>query len=144
MSDLRNEYREMFFARSGSFDFAGASAVLARLQARCEEFLAQAGHGEGRIEFSVEARYAGQVWEIEVPLAPDAGRDRAPAAREVHFRETGLIRTPVMQMSDLVPGEVRQGPVIVETPFTTIVVDPQAAYSLSPQGSLHVHPRGAP
>lgn len=200
ISELRNDYREMFFARSGNFDFDGASGVLARLREHCETFLAQTGSGSGRIEFSVEARYAGQVWEIEVPLesgalvteadlerllaafhrqheeifavrdeeseveivgwagvastqtrsrpvgriAPPAERTRAPGTREIYFRDAGLIWPSVVQMSDLVPEQVRQGPVIVETPFTTIVVDPQAAYSLSRIGSLHVYPRGAP
>ena len=35
-----------------------------------------AGAIESSIEFSVEARYAGQVWEIEVPLATTIFKDR--------------------------------------------------------------------
>jgi N-methylhydantoinase A len=82
MSDLSNEYRATFFTTSDAFDMAGVNAVLARLRADCETFIG----GSGReavstgIDFSVEARYAGQVWEIEVPLACDVVTDKAQLA----------------------------------------------------------------
>ena len=71
MSDLSNEYRATLFTTSDNFDRAGANAVLAGLRRRCEAFIGGSGRGavSTAIDYTVEARYAGQVWEIEVPLA---------------------------------------------------------------------------
>ena len=47
--------------------------LVAELEAQCRAFIAGPGEGalESTIEYSVEARYPNQVWEIEVPL-PEA------------------------------------------------------------------------
>jgi N-methylhydantoinase A len=196
MSELRNEYREMFFARSGRFDFEAVNAVLTKLRGKCDDFLSESGVSEGRIEFAVEARYASQVWEIEVQLrrgkfsnekdlrefiddfhtqhqelfavrdegseiefvgwtavasvGPDnksigrlsniSGLKRDRGSRKAYFRDTGLVDTEVVQLTALDVGKTFQGPAIVETPFTTIVVDPRAQYSLTSTGSLLVNP----
>ena len=70
MSDLSNEYRATMFTTSDEFDRGGVNAVLAGLRSNCETFIGGAGRGAAStaIDFTVEARYAGQVWEIEVPL----------------------------------------------------------------------------
>lgn len=70
MSDLRDEYREMYFTTSDAWDGEAANRILAKLEERCLKFIERAGasRGSARLEFAVEARYAGQVWEIEVPL----------------------------------------------------------------------------
>jgi N-methylhydantoinase A len=71
MSDLSNEYRATLFTTSANFDRAGVNAVLAGLRRNCEAFIGGSGRGavSTAIDYTVEARYAGQVWEIEVPLA---------------------------------------------------------------------------
>lgn len=71
MSDLTNEYRATLFTTSDDFDRSGVNAVLAGLRRHCEAFIGSSGRGAVRtvIDYTVEARYAGQVWEIEVPLA---------------------------------------------------------------------------
>jgi N-methylhydantoinase A len=198
MSELRDEHREMFFVRSSHFDAAAVNEVLGRLQTKCERFIEGAGSGSdaASIEFSVEARYAGQVWEIEIPLresrfgqASDlddlvqdfhamhqeifAVRDEnsvvefvgwvatATASlreerigrlkqvnavqgsakhRRAHFREVGFVDTPVVTMSELLLDEDRLGPALVETAFTTIVIDPKARFRLSKSGSLLITP----
>lgn len=73
MSDLRDEYREMLFVTSEAWDEAGVNRLLARLADKCRGFIGRTGADPhaARIEFAVEARYAGQVWEIEVPLRGD-------------------------------------------------------------------------
>ncbi|UHC19503.1 hydantoinase/oxoprolinase family protein [Methylobacterium currus] len=70
MSDLRADFRAAFFTRSTAFDAAGADAVLAELTDKAKAFIAGPGAGsiEAQIRYAVEARYATQVWEIEVPL----------------------------------------------------------------------------
>ena len=70
MSDLTNEYRATFFTTSGSFDRNGVNITLNNLREQCQAFIDGPGMGAAsqEIEFAVEARYASQVWEIEVPL----------------------------------------------------------------------------
>ncbi len=198
MSDLRDEYRTMFFVRSSEWNPQGVNSVLESLRKQCIAFLDRAGRptDSGRIEFAVEARYQGQVWEIEIPvridtfvtekdladlvedfhthhqeifavrdeasavefvcwtaavtavlrdrplgrLKTEAKKDRVNVSRRAYFRETGVVDTPVVSMASLSPGRVAQGPAIVETPFTTIVVDPKATYWLEESGSLLIKP----
>jgi N-methylhydantoinase A len=70
MSELTAHHTAHHFASSDKFDFDGVNRTLAALEARCRTFIDGPGKGsrESRIEFSVEARYPNQVWEIEVPL----------------------------------------------------------------------------
>ena len=53
------------------------------LEERCRAFVAGPGEGalESRIEYSVEARYPHQIWEIEVPLRAGRFADAADVAR---------------------------------------------------------------
>jgi len=66
----------MFHTDSGAFNAGGVNAVLARLEARCAAFASDAG-APGAIDWSTEARYPDQAWEIEVPLK--ISRFRSPA-----------------------------------------------------------------
>ncbi|MBW5435759.1 hydantoinase/oxoprolinase family protein [Bradyrhizobium canariense] len=198
MSDLRDEYRSMFFVRSSEWKAEAVNAVLGELRQRCFEFLERAGktRESGHIEFAVEARYQGQVWEIEIPVhvnlfatqedldalvedfhvhhrevfavrddhsavefvcwtaAVSAGLRKKPlgrlqiaarklgekSVRQAYFRDAGLVETPVVSMANLKPGVVASGPAVVETPFTTIVIDPGASYWLEESGSLLIKP----
>jgi N-methylhydantoinase A len=198
MSDLRNEYRAMHYTTSGGFDFEGVRRVLADLEARCRHFAATAGKGALAVDisFGVDARYEGQVWEIDVPVpAPRFGSDddlddlvaafhaaheeifavrepdcqvefvvwsasvgcrlredglgriveaaseaREEHRRSVYFEGFGEIETPVLTMNALKPGENYAGPAIIETPFTTIAVDPPASFRISDTGSLVIKP----
>lgn len=74
MSDLKASYHAAFVTTTDQFDAAGAARVLAGLRARCAEFARGPGAEavESRIVLKVDARYATQVWEIEVPLGNDA------------------------------------------------------------------------
>ena len=56
--------------------------------------------------------------------APGAAPSGAPATREAYFKETGLVRCPVVAREGLAPGTSRSGPLIVESPDTTVVVPP--------------------
>lgn len=198
MSDLRDEYRSMYFCRSHDWKPEAVNAVLRDLRQRCFEFLDRAGktRESGHIDFTVEARYEGQVWEIEIPVRVDrfstrrdidalvedfhahhsevfavrddhsavefvcwtaavsaglrekqlgrlsiAGRKLAgKSVRNAYFRDHGLVETPIVSMESLEQGVVASGPAIVETPFTTIVIDPRASYWLEESGSLLIKP----
>ena len=69
-SDLSAEVSALHATATGGFDHAGVDRVLAGLERRCRDFIDGPGQGNvgSVIEYSVEARYAHQVWEIEVPL----------------------------------------------------------------------------
>jgi N-methylhydantoinase A len=70
ISDLSRSFEMPFRTSDVSFDWEGAKRVLEELERRAQTFLDGPGRGavETAIEFSVEARYPQQVWELEVPL----------------------------------------------------------------------------
>ncbi len=73
LSELTSEVRETLPVTTARFDAERVNAVLARLRARCQDFLdgPAAGATTTSIEFFAEARYPDQVWELEVPLRRD-------------------------------------------------------------------------
>ncbi len=77
MTDLTNEYRATFFTTSDAFDRDGVNRTLEGLRAEAQSFIDGPGANavSSQIEFAVEARYASQVWEIEVPLPADRFSD---------------------------------------------------------------------
>jgi N-methylhydantoinase A len=70
LSDLRSEFAATFPATTATINTAAATAVIAGLVARCEEFAR--GPGSGAVDVAIdvvaEARYPSQNWEIDVPL----------------------------------------------------------------------------
>lgn len=70
MSELKAEYHVALVAHTDGFDHAAVDAALAGLAAKARQFAEGAGAGalETRISFKADARYATEVWEIEVPL----------------------------------------------------------------------------
>jgi len=196
MSELTQLYRATRFVTTEAFDFGAANDVLRQLQQRGERFIATAGLGEGRVERAVEARYANQVWEIEVPLTMDRFADEAdvarfvdafhaaheavfairdqhspveivgwtvraacrlsgrsdlglagggpgyalPPTRRAYFGGTGFVEATLHDFDRLTAGQSVAGPAIVESPFTTIVIDPGAGARKLASGSLLIEP----
>jgi N-methylhydantoinase A len=198
MSELRGEYRDMFFVTSDAWDERAVNGILKDLHDKCTAFLERVGGNAdmAQVEFAVEARYAGQVWEIEVPLrrhqfngAADLtelvedfhshhedvfavrdpgsaiefvgwtaavsspmrktelgrlqsgnGVSRPQMYRKAYFSDVGVVDTPILDLRSLPIGAVMQGPAVVETPFTTIVVDPRASFWHNSSGSLLIKP----
>ena len=200
MSDLSTEFSRTTFTTSDRFATEAVNATLQDLEAQCRSFFqgrGTAGMAQS-IEFSVEARYPHQVWEIEVPLAKgrfdgaadverlvadlhdlheemfavaDRGshveavtwRARArcaigrltdaravePAAdgesrwtRTAYFPGTGLVDAHVHRLQAIAGGERVEGPAIVESSFTTVVIDPGASVVHSAAGNLIVDVSG--
>ena len=196
ISELSREYRTMFFTTSANWDEDGVNKVLGQLRNRCQAFVDGPGAGaiESSIEFSVEARYAGQVWEIEVPLATTNFEDPADLSRlikdfhathqeifaindpdsivemvgwtssvscrlrknigsrlreieaksitksrEIYF-DGAEVTTPVYPLQSIPVSLATDGPAIIETPFTTIVIDPAARFYRSEHGSVMIMP----
>ena len=70
ISDLTAHHQAMFHTTSKSFDVAGVNSTLDALEQRCRAFEQTTGPDAKfvAIEWSTEARYPDQAWEIEVPL----------------------------------------------------------------------------
>jgi N-methylhydantoinase A len=198
MSELVGEFSHIHLTTAGEFDGEGVNAVLADLEERCRQFMVGPGARARAtaIDFSVEARYARQIWEIEVPLRDsrlagpgdrklliadvhaihreifaidDPGseiefvtwRARArctlrasevggvvepsPAptrtsSRAVYFDGPGRVHAIVVSLATMARDVPYVGPVIVESPVTTVVVDPGAVAWRTPRGSLVITP----
>ncbi len=196
MSDLSSDYAKMLFTAGSRFPFDRVNEVLRGLARQCEDFAAGSGAGaiETVAEFSVEARYPHQIWEIEVPVengtvagaadleALEAAFHRAhrmlfeiddPASdvefvtwrarvrcrlreggtgrlagaggtaaelgqRHAYFAGTGWVDVPVARFEAMAPGEPVKGPAIVESSFTTVVVDPGTVAERTAGGGLRV------
>ena len=197
MSDLRAEFSGTLYTQTASFDIKGVNELLARLEDQCRTFIAGPGADsiEQIIEFTAEARYPSQIWEIEVPLrgtriasdndVADLHEDfhaiheeifaiadsksevevvgwranvrcrlrdgvqwnvkeadggvEVPASREAYFSGVGLVETKVLRFEDMERGARVEGPVIIESSFTTVVVDQGASAKRYASGSLVIN-----
>lgn len=197
MSDLATEFSQLHLTTASRFDRVGVDAVLADLEERCRRFAAGLGARAraSTVDFSVEARYARQIWEIEVPLrgsrlggpaelerliddvhathreifaiddpgsdvefvmwrarvrcplrASEVGRavESAPArggsSRPAYFEGLGRVSAAVVSLAAMPSGAPYTGPIIVESPVTTVVVDSGALARRTPRGSLVITP----
>jgi N-methylhydantoinase A len=199
MGDLTAEFAGSLFTTLAGFDRAKVETAIGDLTGRCQAFNAKAratGAREGVISFVAEARYAGQVWDIDVPFLPeillfdgglaafrtsfdalhqqifavsDAVSDvevigvratircgirnhaefrletsaelpKTAGLRPIYFHGHGLVDTVISRLEHVAQGNVIQGPAIIESAFTTIVIDPEARFSRSEAGSIVIQP----
>ena len=75
MADARVDRYRTVQLNSRFFDRARAAAVMAVLVAECKAELAAQGHHDIAISRSVEMRYLGQNYELEIPIETDAFTD---------------------------------------------------------------------
>lgn len=199
LSDLRADFQMAYRVRTEALDFHGVRRVLEALFKQCESFVAGPGSGalSHAVSVRVDARYATQVWEIEIDLGEnrletlqdvdafvelfhqshetlfsfcDRGSDveiigwtatvtcrfhevpglrLAPAEvpqptrmRPAYFAETGAIEVPVLRLEAMSPGDRIEGPAIVESALTTVVIDPWAECICLPSYSLMIRSKG--
>ena len=198
ISELRAEYSGTLYTSTGGFDFNGVNALLEGLEQKCRAFIEGPGAGslEQVVEFTAEARYPSQIWEIEVPLRADRIEDEQELAafvedfhkthealftfadiestietvgwranvrcrlrdgvnlsvesagggpeiahsRSVYFPDTGFVEARVVHFDGMGSGETVEGPAIIESSFTTVVIDPGARAERRPSGSLLITP----
>ena len=199
ISDVGRSFRRLYVTNTREFDSSGVAAKLAELRNDANKFAEAAGAdaSQSRIDFFVEARYAHQVWEIDVAIEPEtlsgpdaaenlrqafhreherifafhdaasmveaiawraqvrcgvartaklrlAETDDAGAAstkRRVYFASTGWSEVDIHGFSALPAGKELRGPAIVESQFTSVVINPGAAFYRSTEGNLVVTPR---
>ncbi|OJU84149.1 MAG: 5-oxoprolinase [Solirubrobacterales bacterium 70-9] len=73
-SDVVAEFSASQPADTGHWDFEAVNGALERVRSRAREFgeqLGEKGIAETSVDYFVDARYAYQVWELEIPLAGD-------------------------------------------------------------------------
>ncbi len=75
-------------------------------------------------------------------LTAAPGAATGHASRPAYFPGHGKVDAAVLAFDAMPPGERIAGPAIVESPVTTIVVDPGAACARQPSGSLVLWPFG--
>ena len=64
--------------------------------------------------------------------------------RQVYFAETDYVDATVRRFEAMADGEKLAGPAIIESPFTTVVVDPGAIAERRKSGSVSIVPGTAP
>ena len=76
--------------------------------------------------------------EKEIGRLMDSVSNKAKASysRTAYFTQTGKVNTPVEMFGNMTAGVEIKGPAIIESPFTTIVIDPGAAAMRKESGSL--------
>jgi N-methylhydantoinase A len=87
------------------------------------------------------SRASCRLREPGLPTLGDPPRSPVKEAtrRAVYFGSAGTIDTPVYRLDHLKTGAVLAGPLIVESPFTSVVVDPGASCRLTEAGSLIIN-----
>jgi N-methylhydantoinase A len=75
---------------------------------------------------------------------PEESRPRSRGRREAYFPRRGLVDTPVHPHASLAIGERLLGPLIVESPVTTLILDEHSSVERLASGSLRVDPFASP
>ncbi len=63
-----------------------------------------------------------------------------PPARKAYFAGTGLVQTRIALFDALRPDQSLKGPAVIESPFTTVVIDPGATVVRKRSGTLVITP----
>ncbi|WP_214609055.1 hydantoinase B/oxoprolinase family protein [Rhodococcus qingshengii] len=69
-----------------------------------------------------------------------SGKGRAVSRRRMYFAKTGYVEAEVHSLESMPVDEVFSGPAVVESPFTSVVVDPGATVVRKGSGSLVLTP----
>ncbi|MBT3171215.1 MAG: hypothetical protein HN333_07270 [Rhodospirillaceae bacterium] len=77
---------------------------------------------------------------IEWKVQEAASGVDVPDSRKAYFSDVGLVDTKVLRFEDMERGATVEGPAIIESSFTTVVVDPGASAERRTSGSLVINP----
>lgn len=198
LSDLSYDAYAASWLTSEQFAASEVNATLGRLESECRAALGELPPGSPApvLEYHADARYARQIWELELPLptarfgggddvkrlreafdalhqevfaiaepataveivgwgarasvriAPEAiGSVTFPShSAEVRHRrivlpDTGAVEVDVRRLGTVPVDEELNGPALVESPVTTIVVPAGDRYRRTLSGALVVHPQ---
>ena len=73
-------------------------------------------------------------------LAQSCAAETLARARPIYFPETGFAEARVLRFEGMIPGQEIEGPAIVESSFTTVVLEPGARCVRRPSRSLLLYP----
>ena len=65
---------------------------------------------------------------------------KLPSSRKAYFGDTGLVEARIELFDALRPDRPLKGPAIIESPFTTVVIDPGAQVLRKRSGTLVITP----
>jgi N-methylhydantoinase A len=86
------------------------------------------------VSFRVTA--SGRRPSPRLTITPERNTDARQRSRDVHFRGHGWLPTTVWRRYALEPGQVIDGPCILEEPGSTTLVEPQMTASILPDGQI--------
>lgn len=194
LSEVTTEFSVSAHTSTAAFDHATVGAAIDSLHHQAAAFASRTGL-PAVTDLIAEARYKGQAWDIDVPIATrfadaadvaafrasfdavheqlftirdessdveliglrarvrcqarreapfllrgDPAADAAERHRPVYFDGHGWTETKVLRW-DAIPEETDMaGPAIIESPFTTVIVDPPASFRRSAHGALLIEP----
>lgn len=69
----------------------------------------------------------------------DKSRRAEESERSIYLPAEGAVQAKLIRLVDMTVGDKQNGPAIVETPFTTILVDSACTFELAADGSLILH-----
>lgn len=90
---------------------------------------------------SIAARAHCRLREGKLSRLQGASKKTAASVRRAYFPESGWTEIKVQQVAEMEIGAGGTGPRIIESPFTTIVVNPGARFEVTPDGSVLVLPQ---
>jgi len=81
---------------------------------------------------------------ITPALATPALDDRAtaPTSRVVHLPDGDAVEADVWRLDGTPAGRMLSGPALVQTPTTTVLIEPEATFRVLPSGTLQIFPPG--
>jgi N-methylhydantoinase A len=84
-ADMTMDFHSSHFTDSRRFDYKGVNRKLKALEEQAQAFLSRTGVAieNTKIEFVTEARYANQVWELDIPLRGNQIEDKEVLAQLV-------------------------------------------------------------
>lgn len=94
------------------------------------------------VEF--ESWHARARCRLVAPELTSVTRDDGPAAptsRTIHLPDGSAVDAAVWRLDRMPPDRTLSGPALVQTPTTTVLIDPDATFSLLPSGTLQIYPR---
>ena len=80
---------------------------------------------------------------VEMSTQATVNADAEAVVRDAYFSGLGRVQATVRKLVSVAPGERLAGPAILESPVTTIVIDPDAYAERLQSGSLLIFPTGA-
>ncbi len=111
--------------------------TVARFHKRHEELYAYSAAGQEVVIVNARVAVVGKLPELRAePLLPNSTEPLVPTMRRVYLG--GWIEVPVHKFDLLPPGMVIEGPAIVESPTTTVVIRAAERATVTPHGWLDI------